>query len=202
MIYIQIFVNICQEIVKHPVTMLDLMNHQAGFDESYTDLMLNESAEIVSLRQALEQADVKQVFRPGEVVAYSNFGSALAAYIVEEVSGQDYRDYVKNNIFIPLGMAHTAIDAEQQDNLWVKKQRGSIQGYTTDKQLIDPNLYVIPIYPVGSVMGTAEDFSKLLKALLSEDGLPLFKDEKTIDVMFEPTSYYPETEIPRIAFIT
>jgi hypothetical protein len=55
------------------------------------------------------------------------------------------------------------------------------------------------MYPVGSAMGTATDLQKLLQALLAEDGTPLFKDEETIDLMFEPTLYYPETNIPRFA---
>ena len=46
-------------------------------------------------------------------------------------------------------------------------------------------------------MGTAPDLQKLLQALLAEDGAPLFKDEETIDLMFEPTLFYPETNIPR-----
>src|SRR5699024_5723684 len=76
-----------------PITILHLMNHNAGFDDSYTDLMVLNPVKMPTLRQALEQADIKQVFRPGDVVAYSNYGSALAAYIVEVISGMDYREY-------------------------------------------------------------------------------------------------------------
>lgn len=182
-----------------PITLLHVMNHTAGFDDSYTDLMLVEPDEIVHLKEALEQADIKQVYSPGEIVAYSNYGSALAAFIVEEVSGLDYREYVKENILIPLEMDQTSIDPEQKDNEWVKKQRKKIQGYTEEKELIDPNLYRIPLYPAGSVMSTPADMTKFMNAFLSEDGSPLFKQKKTIDSMFQPTVYYPETEIPRIA---
>ena len=83
-----------------PIQLLHLMHHSAGFDDSYTDLMLYEPSELPSLKEALENTDVKQVFRPGDVVAYSNYGAALAAYIVETVSGQDYRDYVNDHIFL------------------------------------------------------------------------------------------------------
>ena len=55
------------------------------------------------------------------------------------------------------------------------------------------------MYPIGSAMGTATDLQKLLQALLSEEGDPLFKDKKTINNMFDPTLFYPETNIPRIA---
>lgn len=104
-----------------PITLQDLMHHAAGFDDSFTDLMLYQAEEVPSLREALETARIKQVYRPGEIVAYSNYGSALAAYIVEEVSGIPYESYVRSHIFEPLEMAHTAIQAEQEDQAWVKK---------------------------------------------------------------------------------
>ena len=184
---------------EDPITMHHLMHHNAGFDDSYTDLMIHGPTKKNSLREVLEEADIKQIFPPGDVVAYSNYGSGLAAYIVEEVSGLDYREYVRKNIFEPLQMTKTAIDPEQDDNKWVKEQRGEVQGYSNALQLIEPNFYSIPMYPIGSAMGTATDLQKLLQALLAEDGTPLFKDKKTIDLMFEPTLYYPETNIPRAA---
>ncbi|KXH86744.1 methicillin resistance protein FmtA [Sporosarcina sp. HYO08] len=184
---------------EDPITMQHLMRHTAGFDDSYTDLMIHRPTKKKLLREALEEADIKQLFPPGDVVAYSNYGSGLAAYIVEEVSGLDYQEYVRNNIFEPLQMTKTAIDPEQDDNKWVKNQRGKVQGYSNTLQLIEPNYYTIPMYPVGSVMGTASDLQKLLQALLTEEGTLLFKDKKTIKFMFEPTLYYPKTKIPRVA---
>ncbi|WP_100372297.1 serine hydrolase domain-containing protein [Bacillus sp. FJAT-45037] len=181
------------------ITMHHLMHHTAGFDDSFTDLMIHSPTNKNTLREVLEEADIKQIYPPGDVVAYSNYGSGLAAYIVEKISGLDYQEYIRKNIFEPLQMTKTAIDPEQDDNKWVKEQRGEVQGYSNARQLIEPNLYSIPMYPIGSAMGTASDLQKLLQVLLTEDGTPLFKDEKTIDIMFEPTLYYPETNIPRVA---
>lgn len=182
-----------------PVTLEHLMNHTAGYDDSYTDLMVLNPPEVKSLREVLEAADVRQVFPPGQVVAYSNYGAGLAAYIVEHVSGMDYREYVETHIFQPLQMTKTAIEPEQDDHHWVKKQRKNVQGYTEDLQLIEQNRYVIPMYPAGSVMGIAPDLQKLMLALLSEDGAPLFRYRHTADSLLEPTLYYPGTDIPRIA---
>ncbi|WP_376869353.1 serine hydrolase domain-containing protein [Bhargavaea changchunensis] len=182
-----------------PVTLTHLMNHTAGYDDSYTDLMVLKPAEIASLKEVLEAADVRQVFPPGEVVAYSNYGAGLAAYVVEEVSGMDFRLYVQKHIFEPLQMTKTSIDAEQNDLPWVKEQRKNVQGYSEDLQLIQPNHYVIPLYPAGSVTGVASDLQKLLKALLSEDGAPLFRHRQTLDALLLPTLYYPGTNVPRMA---
>jgi CubicO group peptidase (beta-lactamase class C family) len=43
------------------------------------------------------------LFSPGAVPAYSNYGAALAGYIVERVSGEPFERYVEHNIFAPLG---------------------------------------------------------------------------------------------------
>jgi len=182
-----------------PIQLLHLMHHTAGFDDSYTDLMLHEPSDLPSLKEALENTDVKQVFRPGDVVAYSNYGAALAAYIVETVSGQDYRDYVNDHIFLPLEMTRTSIDPLQNDNQWVKEEREKMQGYTTENQPVIPDLYAIPLYPAGSIMGTIDDLSLLTTALLSEDGRPLFKKEETIQLLFQPTDFFPATDTPRMA---
>src|SRR5699024_601252 len=149
-----------------PITVQHLMHHAAGFDDSLTDLMLYQPDSLPSLREVLETARIKQVNRPGEIVAYSNYGSALAAYIVEEVSGMSYESYVRKHVFETRDMTDTAIHPEQDDQAWVKVQREKIAGYTTSLQLIEPNNYVLPMYPVGSVMGTAKDLQKLLEALL------------------------------------
>ena len=41
------------------------------------------------------------------VPAYSNYGAALAAYIVQRASGKPFEQYAADNIFLPLGMTHT-----------------------------------------------------------------------------------------------
>jgi CubicO group peptidase (beta-lactamase class C family) len=43
-----------------------------------------------------------RVRSPGEFTAYSNYGSALAAYIVEQVSGMPFDKYVDEKILLPL----------------------------------------------------------------------------------------------------
>lgn len=180
------------------ITLQQLMNHTAGFDDSYTDLMILNPTGKMSLREVLEGADVQQVYTPGQVVAYSNYGASLAAYVVEEVSGMDFREYVKMHIFAPLHMTRTAIDPEQDDHQWVKEQRKKVQGYTGDLELIEPNNYVVPMYPAGSVMGVATDVQKLMEELLS-DGTLLFQQSHTINSLFQPSLYYPDTNVPRIA---
>ncbi|WP_074648627.1 serine hydrolase [Paenibacillus jilunlii] len=48
---------------------------------------------------ALQRLEPRQVHPPGKVVAYSNFGVALAGYIVELQSGEPFYTYVERHIF-------------------------------------------------------------------------------------------------------
>ena len=45
-----------------------------------------------------------RIFPPGKIPSYSNYGFALAGYIVERVSGEKFERYVENHILKPLGM--------------------------------------------------------------------------------------------------
>lgn len=66
------------------ITMLDLMNHQADFQEMYLGVQTVYEEEAVSLEEALRKNQPKQVYEPGTVTAYSNWGAALAAYVVQK----------------------------------------------------------------------------------------------------------------------
>ena len=54
------------------------------------------------------------LFEPGEKMEYSNAGYVVLGKIIEAVSGMDYYEYIKKNIYEPAGMAdsnHFEIDA-------------------------------------------------------------------------------------------
>ena len=48
-------------------------------------------------------------FQPGEQWEYSNTGYMILASVVEKVSKQHFRDFLKENIFEPLGMSNTTL---------------------------------------------------------------------------------------------
>ncbi len=50
------------------------------------------------------------------VESYSNSGYNILGHLIKEVSKQDYPDYIKNNIFIPLGMSHSGFIMDSLKN--------------------------------------------------------------------------------------
>ncbi|HSB66761.1 MAG TPA: serine hydrolase domain-containing protein [Anaerolineales bacterium] len=90
-----------------PITLLDLMSHTAGFEERTTGTEAARAAEMISLHDYLVTYMPDRVRPPGELSTYSNYGAALAGYIVEVVSGMPFEQYIETFIFEPLSMAHS-----------------------------------------------------------------------------------------------
>lgn len=179
-----------------PVTMLNLMNHDAGFEESVIGMATGKEERIMTLEDYLLKFQPRQIYEPGTVCAYSNFGTTLAAYIVEYISGVPYYEYVRSNIFEPLEMNDTSICADLSDNLNVKERRMKLKIYTADVSEITPNMSYIVMYPAGMCISTIGDMQKFAQSLLSENTV-LFNKKETYHELFSPTSYFGETEIPR-----
>lgn len=185
-----------------PITMTNLMNHNAGWQETTYDVEVQDVSEIVELETALRRTEPAQIYEPGEVCAYSNWGATLAAYIVECIVGQDFGEYVHENIFKPLGMEHTSLAPDCSDNIWVQEQRERLNCYdiTTDTYE-DYGLAIryILLYPAGAATGTLEDFITFAKAFVPKENTnsPLFQKKETLDLMLSATSYYGDSDIVR-----
>ena len=178
-----------------PITMTNLMNHNAGFQDVYADMFVKDQDAIRTLEDALQAHEPAQIYEPGTVTAYSNWDAALAAYIVERIVGESFDDYVHQNIFEPLGMEHSALSADLSDNTWVQEKRKELQCYTADGALIPDCFYYIPLYPTGMCTSTLGDFESFGKALLNENS-PLFQEKETWKALFTPTAYLGDSDIP------
>ena len=182
-----------------PVTMLNLMNHNAGWSEGTWALQVGSVDDIVSLEQALRDTEPPQIYRPGEVCSYSNWGAALAGFIVERISGMSYADYVHQNIFEPLGMEHTSILPDHSDNEWVEQKRKELVAYSTfygnqwDEE--GHELVYINLYPAGSATGTVSDMTRFAQSFVSDD-CPLFEKKETRDLLISPSLFLGDTDIP------
>lgn len=179
-----------------PITMLNLMNHNAGFEETAIGMYSATEENIVSLEEYITHRQPCQIWKPGQTVAYSNWGATLAAYIVERISGKPYYQYAQDNIFKPLGMEHTAINSDLSDNPWVKEKRRELEGYLPNGMLFPNSFIYIVMYPVGSCTSTLRDFETFAQALLAED--PRLMKQETFEEMYTPTLLFTGTQDARL----
>jgi CubicO group peptidase (beta-lactamase class C family) len=90
-----------------PITLKDLMTHTPGFEDRYYERLAKDPNDLQPPREWLISHMPARVRPPGEVAAYSSYGTALAGYIVARVSGEPYDQYIQEHILNPLGMVHS-----------------------------------------------------------------------------------------------
>jgi CubicO group peptidase (beta-lactamase class C family) len=90
------------------ITVRHLLTHTSGMLD-YEDLMPADTKVPIVDKGALEllKKQDKTNFPPGSEYRYSNSGFVVLALIVEVRSGMSFAQFLKKNIFDPLGMAKT-----------------------------------------------------------------------------------------------
>jgi CubicO group peptidase (beta-lactamase class C family) len=149
-----------------PITLKNLMTHTAGFEDRAYGWAVSSEDPSQPLGQFLASHIPARVRPVGQLAAYSNYGAALAGYIVERVSGMPYADYVQTNIFNPLNMDHTTarlpIPPELASQLSI--------GYTSIPGSIQPGAFEImgtQAQPAGAISATAADMARFMIAHLN-----------------------------------
>jgi CubicO group peptidase (beta-lactamase class C family) len=180
-----------------PIRIVDLMNHTPGFEDVLQNLFAPEGGALMSRAEHLRRYRPARVREPGKLLAYSNYGVALAGEIVERVSGTEFETYVEQNIFAPLGMTSTTFREEYpaREGLPVPM---SAELAARKAQNIEwrngrweslPHEHVVSMAPAGAAVSTAADMAKYMIALLDprllEESGVLRRD--TFREMTEPT---------------
>jgi CubicO group peptidase (beta-lactamase class C family) len=167
-----------------PITLLDLMNHRGGFEEGLKDLMAMDPRLFMSTEAYLKQHPRPLVFPTGTVPAYSNYGTALAGYIVQRVSGEPYEAYIEQHIFQPLGMQHSTC----RQPLPERFQDMMSKGYRTASQPPTPYELVVTA-PAGCVASTAADMARFMLAHLQQGHLGSYDmlSAQTAQLMHSPS---------------
>ncbi len=93
-------------------TVTHILNHTSGLPLHYSAFYLDEpGAQPPAFPESVRRYGIL-VHPPGAVYQYSNFAFGLVDHIITRVSGRPYRDFMKSEVFLPLGMTHTSIDVE------------------------------------------------------------------------------------------
>lgn len=147
-----------------PITIRHLMSHTPGLEDHIVRLFSRDEADMRPYLDLLNEELPKRVRPAGKLPSYSNHGSALAAVIVEQVSGVVWTDYVEANILVPLAMSFTSIRQPLQASLAPYLSEGyrwQAGRYKTQ------SFEFVPLTPVGGGSSSANDMSRLMLAFLN-----------------------------------
>jgi CubicO group peptidase (beta-lactamase class C family) len=175
-----------------PITMRDLMNHKGGFEEGLKDILAIDPQGLPSTEKYLKEHPRPALFPPGEVPAYSNYGCALAGYIVQRISGEPFERYVEQHILLPLGMQHSSFDQPLPDRF----KSAMSKGYQRASSAPQPYELIIT-RPAGSLTTTAADMTAFMLAHLQQGRFGDYQmlRSETAQLMHQPS----ETALPRFS---
>ena len=176
---------ICKHVENCPaawqtVTVHHLLTHTSGIPNmtSFPEFRKVKFFRTTPLEAIAMFKDKPLEFAPGEKFRYSNSGYLLLGYVVERASGKTYAEYLRENIFQPLGMKNTDLDV----NSAILKHRAA--GYTQGPQGIINAEYIdmtIP-YAAGALYSTVEDMYLWDRALYTEKLI----SKKSLEAMNTP----------------
>lgn len=153
-----------------PITMRNLMTHTPGFEESIRGLIASKRPK-APLGDVLKRWVPTRIFAPGEVPAYSNYGAALAGYIVERVTRMPFESYVDRHIMRPIGAGRATF----RQPLPSGAQPFMSAGYLLGSGKPEP-FEILDMAPAGGLSASGTDMARFMIAHLGGGG-PLLRPE-------------------------
>lgn len=174
-------------------TMRELLNHSAGFGyglsgQDPVNNAFRQSQVLASsdLDQLIDRiADIPLLYEPGEQWFYS-VAVDIQGYIVQELSGMRFGEFLEQRMFLPLGMNDTRFYVREQDrprfaevHNW-DEERGTLvqRPPRTDRPTYhDPNRLESG---GGGLVSSTHDYARFLQMLVNEgelDGVRILSPE-------------------------
>ncbi|NUO01282.1 MAG: beta-lactamase family protein [Saprospiraceae bacterium] len=133
----------------YPITLRQVASHTAGIRHYRSDEEVLNTRHFSSIAESLEVfAQDSLLFRPGSQVKYSSFGYNLLGRVVENASGKEFTEFIREAVLAP---AHAqGIGIEKNDTSQVRYY---------ERNGVNPLTIVPPIdqsikYPSGGLVGT------------------------------------------------
>ena len=146
------------------LTAWHLLTHTAALDEIRPGTQAERESELQPLDRFL-RGKLVPVMPPGEVTSYSTYGITLAGLLVEDVSGLPFEEYLRRNVWGPLGMRRTSIAVPRADAALV-----AVPYDVTEGRPVRAPWEWYHTTPASSVNATALDMARFMVANLAGGG--------------------------------
>ncbi len=159
------------------ITTRQLLSHTAGMPLGDFTNIYAPGGTMPSSRGVLtEEAVVTR--KPGTGFAYSNVGYNLLELLIEDVTGQSFSEYMRSEIFLPIGMESAAFDIDATMTPYPPT------GYNLSGKPVP--VYLYPSKASGGLFATAHDIARFAATSLREN--PVLGVE-SIEQMYQPESH-------------
>ncbi|BCJ93816.1 hypothetical protein acsn021_13850 [Anaerocolumna cellulosilytica] len=180
-----------------PVTIHHLLTHTSGFQvttETMQDIYEDLST-FISLKEYIDKNKPPVIREPGTSYMYDNYAYNLLGFIIGNVTGMSYQQYMEEYILKPLKMNNTHMIITEQALMHLAV------GYGSDDNPLAPYTLTPAEAPDGGMLTTAEDVAHFMIAQLnggiydgnylwSEDSLKLMQQyQSSISSEYPDASY-------------
>ena len=154
------------------ITIQHLLTHTSGLPDMLPENEALRRRHAPLLEFVAAACKTPLLFRPGAKVSYQSMGILLASEIAQRITSLPFREFLRREVFVPLGMRETSlglggrrIEDTAQCQVDNKEDWGWNTPYWRDLGA-----------PWGGVHASAADVSKFLNAFLRPTGLVLKRE--------------------------
>ena len=180
-----------RDTFEQPITLWNILTHTPGFEDGAVGyLIIDDIEKAYPLSESMPRYQPMRVNPPGAQTSYSNYATALAGLIVENVSGVPFNDYLEQNIFEPLGMHSSTFKEPLPEEL-----AGNMAGnYSLEAGAFSDNPFEIitSFGPAGAMSSTATDMVRFGQAMLNGgelDGNRILREETVAQMLSQQFSH-------------
>jgi CubicO group peptidase (beta-lactamase class C family) len=151
---------------KKDVLVRHLLTHTSGLPD-----MVPENEKLRAAHQPLSKfidaiCETPLLFPPGTKVSYQSMGTAMAGEIVHQVSGLEIREFLRKEIFAPLGMNDTSLGWQPEKKQRIAAIRISAEQAKTDWNWNSPYWLGFGA-PWGGMITSPADLARLAQLYLN-----------------------------------
>lgn len=164
------------------ITIHHLLTHTSGLPDQ-----LPENVELrrrnAPLKEFVERAiRTPLLFKPGQQVKYQSMGFLLASEVAERITGQPFGTYLKDELFLPMGMENSALGLghfkiPETAQCQIEEAPGLYGGGSDNRNWDWNSRYWRNLgVPWGGAHSNGLDLERFLRYFLSPDGSVLSED--------------------------
>jgi CubicO group peptidase (beta-lactamase class C family) len=153
--------------ISHKIQIKHLLTHTSGLGDYFRDIY--SQCDIPFYRNLDEYKSViyksELSFEPGTRFSYSNTGFILLGVLIEQITGKEYFQFLKDELFLPIGMVNT--DGYDKDRPILNRATGYSKHFEQGQEVWTEHTYtrVMKGSPSGGIYSTAEDLMRFDQAL-------------------------------------